>query len=272
MVLPRLLRLLALGAVLALTAAACEDRSIVITQEKRGDTTTLFAEAVNLTEATITLSADLTNMRASPALPATVTLRGQRRIELGTLRPAGAGRWNFSYRYRWLYGSRGAKPDDAVYALPFAAGQRARLIQGPRGRFSHQAGSRDEQALDWALPEGTPVLAARGGVVIAVRQDSTHGGAGEQFRDCANYVVIRHADHTCAEYLHLRPGGARVRLGDTVQAGQLIGLSGNTGLSTTPHLHFALFTTLDGRTRQSFPVKFRLQDGRIVTPREGETY
>lgn len=255
-----------------LAAQDCEDPGILFTQEKRGHVTHLFAEPVNCLEATITLTADLKNARASPALPLTVELRGSRRIELGTVRPVVPGPWSLRSRCHWLPGTRGGRPDGTAYRLPFATGARHRLIQGHRGKFSHGKGTNDEHALDWAMPEGTPVLAARDGVVTAVRQDSRRGGADPKFKNCGNYIVVRHRDGTFAEYLHLQAQGARVRLGDPVSTGQLLGLSGNTGHSTVPHLHFAVFRTIDGRTRETLPVTFRTAGGEPLTLTEGKTY
>jgi murein DD-endopeptidase MepM/ murein hydrolase activator NlpD len=211
-------------------------------------------------------------MRSSRTLPVKAELRGPQRVELCVLQPAAEGKWSFRSRYQWVPGTPGGRPDGALYRLPFAPGAGYRLIQGYRGDFSHQAGSADEHALDFQMPEGTPVLAARAGVVAAVRQDSTRGGRTRRFRNCANYVVVRHGDGTYAEYYHLRPNGARVKPGDPVAAGQLLGLSGNTGYSMLPHLHFAVYRPIDGQRRESLPVKFQSAGGKPLPLAEGRNY
>lgn len=271
---PRRFLALCFLAVLTRLAAQthCTDPAIRVTAEKHGDNVYFFAEPGHCTEATVTLSAELTNMRSSVSLPVTVEVRGRKRVELGVLRPAGQGQWSYRYRYNWMTGARGGRPDGTVYRLPFTEGAGYRLSQGHRGAFSHQAGTINEYALDFTMPEGTPVLAARDGVVVSVRQDSDHGGADEKFKQCANYVAIRHADGTCAEYFHLQKGGARVRLGDTVRAGQVIALSGNTGFSTTPHLHFVVFRTLDGQNRESLKVSLANAAGTPLALVQGRTY
>jgi hypothetical protein len=271
---PRRFLALCFFAVLARLAAQphCTDQSVRVTAERHGDKVHFFAEPGHCTEATLTLSADLTNMRCSVPLPLTREVRGHERVELGVLHPAGEGRWSYRYRYNWMVGSRGGRPDGTVYRLPFAEGSGYRLGQGYRGAFSHQAGTINEYALDFTMPEGTPVLAARDGVIIAVRQDSDHGGADERFKQCGNYVAIRHADGTCAEYFHLKQGGARVQLGDTVRAGQVIALSGNTGFSTTPHLHFVVFRTIDGLKRESLKVPIANSAGTPLALVPGRTY
>ena len=82
--------------------------------------------------------------------------------------------------------------------------------------------------VDWALPRTTPVLAARQGL-ITYSQWGDRGG---------RYIMIRHPDGDLTLYSHLSTL-LRVK-GEHVKAGYAIGLSGSTGHSTGPHLHFAL--------------------------------
>lgn len=112
----------------------------------------------------------------------------------------------------------------------------------------------------------------RDGMVVGLRQDSNSGGVATRFSQSANHVIIRHHDGTYAEYLHLKQNGAHVNLGDTVQAGQAIALSGNTGYTSRPHLHFAVFRAVDGNTRETLPVKFKTKDGTVQTLEAGKTY
>ena len=62
----------------------------------------------------------------------------------------------------------------------------------------------------------------------------------EKYGGRANYVRILHDDGTMGLYAHLRPEGVLVRVGQRVRQGQQIGLSGNTGFTSGPHLHFAV--------------------------------
>ena len=85
------------------------------------------------------------------------------------------------------------------------------------------------------------MLAARAGVVMQVESDFDKAGLNrEKYGGRANFVRILHDDGTMALYAHLKPEGVMVRVGQRVQAGQQIGLSGNTGFTTGPHLHFAI--------------------------------
>ena len=145
--------------------------------------------------------------------------------------------------------------EQRFYYLPWTAGDSYRCIQSGPGTFSHQG--REEFAVDFSIPEGTPLLAARDGLVTAVREDSDRGGATREFATQANYVHILHQDGTRAVYFHLRHESARVKPGDRVRRGDLIANSGSTGWSTTPHLHFAVERRDPGeKTWSSIPFAF----------------
>jgi murein DD-endopeptidase MepM/ murein hydrolase activator NlpD len=101
------------------------------------------------------------------------------------------------------------------------------------------------------MPIGTPVLAARSGTVFLVEERFVDGTrrAGEE-----NYINVLHADDSLAGYVHLTQNGALVVVGQPVTQGQVIGLSGDTGSSTEPHLHFHV-QGCEGCT--TVPVTFR---------------
>ncbi|GHB69102.1 peptidase [Streptomyces cirratus] len=89
---------------------------------------------------------------------------------------------------------------------------------------------------DFACPIGTPVHAASAGVVVKAGPNG--GGDGPAY---GNAIVIRHANNTYSQYAHL--SRIQVKIGQKVAMGAQIGLSGNTGNSTGPHLHFEIRTT-----------------------------
>jgi murein DD-endopeptidase MepM/ murein hydrolase activator NlpD len=70
----------------------------------------------------------------------------------------------------------------------------------------------------------------------------------------------------------LKKGGVKVHPGQIVKTGDVIALSGSTGFSSGPHLHFCVFMTKNGRERVSIPTKFRIADGEAVTLAEGKSY
>ena len=121
------------------------------------------------------------------------------------------------------------------YRLPYDAGESHLVSQGEFHPFSHA----QSYAIDFAMVQGTRILAARAGVVVRVRQDCPDVNCPFSPRTCCgNLVEIEHEDGSRARYLHLRPGGACVAVGDFVNQGDVIALSGNTGRSLAPHLHF----------------------------------
>ena len=121
-----------------------------------------------------------------------------------------------------------------VYQLPFEKGKKYFLIQAYNSGFSHK----NELSLDFRVKKGSAICAARAGRVIEIKQDSEVGGLKESYLSQGNHVIILHEDSSKAFYWHLAPNGVLIQLGDTVTAGQVIGLSGDTGYSAFPHLHF----------------------------------
>lgn len=122
--------------------------------------------------------------------------------------------------------------------LPYAVGDSARLIQGNNGPYGHEGHA--AYAFDFIMKIGTPVVAARAGVVVAIE---------EQFRDATrkageeNFVIVHHGDSTFARYYHLTTDGALVAVGQSVAAGDTIARSGDSGSSAGPHLHFDVTRT-----------------------------
>lgn len=89
------------------------------------------------------------------------------------------------------------------------------------------------------------MYAARGGVVTYVESNFSVGGLDKKYWDMGNRIVIRHENNEYTAYEHLKQNGALVKKGQTVTANEYIGISGNTGYSTGPHLHFEVFTNPD---------------------------
>ena len=182
------------------------------------------------------------------------------------------GRIGYSLLYTFAYGDPDSADhdDDHRYLFPFAHGTKARITQGYNGDFSHFG--ENQYAVDFDLEEGTPVYAARGGRVVRVKEDSRVGGPSMAYADRGNVIMVAHDDGSFGNYVHLRYRGADVEVGDVVEAGDLIGYSGNTGVSSGPHLHFDVRVPLATGRMQSIPFLFRGVDGEAVTPREGVFY
>jgi hypothetical protein len=146
--------------------------------------------------------------------------------------------WHMTYMHRGEFGAGNIVHDSNVlYKFPFEEHIPRECGQSFGGTFSHTEAS-SFHAVDFLMPIGTPVLAARAGVVLATKADGTLGGCDESLRNHANVVFICHSDGSVAVYAHLAPQGVTVAFGTPIQEGQLIGYSGNTGYTQAPHLHF----------------------------------
>jgi murein DD-endopeptidase MepM/ murein hydrolase activator NlpD len=167
-------------------------------------------------------------------------------------------------------GRSNAKPDLAhVYKLPFSAESKFPLRSGYGGRANRQVAA-NEYMLVWDMPEGTPVLAARDGVVVGIRDDSNERGMTDEFRNRANVVVIEHADGTLAEYVHLKYQGSAVKLGQAVKTGDLIGYSGNTGFSRNPNLLVRISRVNPPAMRESLAAIWDTKDDYRTQPQSVE--
>ena len=160
-------------------------------------------------------------------------------------------------------GLPGAMADDVIYRFPLRLPQ-VRVGQLPEGTFSH-ADAENRQAIDFAAPVGTPVVAARAGTVMQAEGRFADTGQLDQ----ANLVRILHADGSMAVYAHLQRGSLSVVPGQPVEAGQLIARSGNSGWSTGPHLHFAVQVNR-GLRLESVPFRMASDQGELRLPRRAE--
>jgi len=246
--------------------------AVKVTTKCEDGVTHFYVENDELCEITMTFGLDISNLKGNVEFPYTSTFGPGKLTEAFALTPTVSnGEWEYSYTNYFKLGSNCAKHDDScVYHLPYAAGSRFKVTQGYNGSFSHKGSN--QYAIDWQMPEGTPVCAARGGVVVRVKDDSSIGGSSIKYDPYNNYVLIRHDDGTLGHYCHLTKGGVCVKPGERVEVGEKIALSGNTGFSSGAHLHFSVFKTKDGRERISIPVKFKTADGEGVTLVEGQRY
>jgi murein DD-endopeptidase MepM/ murein hydrolase activator NlpD len=251
-------------------AVSTDKTAVRIFTKREGEVTHFYVNNLELSEVTMTFDFNVVNLKTDVQFPYTATFKPGE-TEAFVLSPADSDvPWQYSFTNYYKLGSSIAQPDGFVYSLPYAPGATYRVSQGYGGRFSHQGSNK--YAIDWKMPEGTPVYAARGGLVVKVKDDSDTGGSNIKFDPFNNYVLIRHDDGTLGHYCHLKQGGVKVTPGSTVHAGEMIALSGNTGFSSGPHLHFCVFKAANGRERESIPVKFHDLNGESITLTEGRRY
>lgn len=184
------------------------------------------------------------------------------------LEPAESQRaWTYEWTYFFIPGApvNLAEIGRPVLGLPFRGGP-FYISQAFMGEASHKQSPQAHYAVDIPMPDGTPIVAAKPGVVTEVERDFSRSGWSEEYADEANYVRVLHDDGTMAVYAHLAPDQVDVVPGQGVRQGQLLGYSGGTGFSSGPHLHFVLQANR-GRELVSVPFRFR---GFTGDPRVGD--
>jgi len=171
------------------------------------------------------------------------------------------------YSIQDLKGGKFKSDSSYIYSLPFENKKKVFLIQAYDSKMSHKG----ELALDFKVKKKTKICAARDGVVIAARKDSDKGGLKEENMSDGNHISIKHYDGSVAHYWHLIKDGALVNVGDTVTKGQVIGLTGNTGYSAFPHLHFEVIGYDGTGAYKQLPTRFYTNKGTIYL-RPGKFY
>ncbi|MET4073519.1 M23 family metallopeptidase [Hymenobacter sp. UYCo722] len=196
---------------------------------------------------------------------------GGNRFKIGELSVIdGSSRYTFNYKFISTMGDVTITNYDKLfqYDLPFQKGQKFMLHQGYHGVFSHQ----NENALDFTMPEGTAVLAARDGVVVQIEKNNTESCPREECSKFNNYIVVMHPDGSFSRYAHIRYNGTPLELGNSVKKGDVIAYSGNVGWSSGPHLHFVCFLPGFG-TANSLETQFRVEEGnKVVSLQPGNLY
>ena len=177
---------------------------------------------------------------------------------------------SYQYAFTWTPGDVFAQHNDNVlYQLPYEIGKTYYVGQSCKSQGTHSK-KHSEYAIDFALPVGTPIHAARGGTVIDLHELSNSGGLSAMHLHKGNFVQIEHDDGTFAAYHHMRTMGVKVAIGDRINTGDFIGYSGNTGYSSGPHLHFVVMKPESSRSSISIPVKWQAKRGVLSCPEAGK--
>lgn len=252
--------------------AACADDWLGVDEIRDGHTIGLRATNLREFPITFTLRVRTKGLIAEGPRTITETLDGEQSRMVMMLRENGGNRkGNYRISCDWTIGDKDALHDDEqLYLLPYESGKSYRVLQGYGSRFSHRG--LEQYAVDFNMSVGTPVHAARAGVVAKIEESNEKGCWDDGCGAYANYIVILHHDGTTGEYYHLNRNGALVDVGDHIAAGQKIGLSGNTGHTTMPHLHFAVYRAAEWGNTQSIPVRFLSSVGVVHSPRRGGRY
>ncbi len=231
----------------------------------------IFVENNNVYPVTLKIKPELENMLAEYdnehlfIVPAK-----EKKYYLTTFNIDKAGKkYSFKYNYNFVIGDASLPLNKSfIYQLPFAKGESFKLFQGYNGSFSHQG----KKELDFSMPVGTRIFAARDGMVIEV-VDINNKGCPE--KDCVkfnNYIKILHDDGTIAHYLHIKQNSSLVKTGQLIKKNNPIAESGNVGWSSGPHLHFSI-TKPGFEQEEGVETKFLiLGSEQPIVLKEGEYY
>ena len=207
---------------------------LVITKKKGADSVYVRNDLYAPVEIELSF-AGLQNVNGAPSRPIRRVMPARSSIRLALLTAMNAEK-PLAYVPRFEYSLGDPSGAALAYQYPYPwRGGPFRLSQGANGQYSH-FGPRNRYAMDIAMPEGTPIIAARGGVVV--KTENRQSGRGTDAS--GNFVRVLHDDGTMSVYLHLKKGSVCVREGQRVTVGSALALSGNTGNSTGPHLHFVV--------------------------------
>jgi murein DD-endopeptidase MepM/ murein hydrolase activator NlpD len=143
--------------------------------------------------------------------------------------------------------------------MPWLPGMQRKVAQGNNTTFTHKGSQK--YAFDFALSEGQVIRAPRGGTVTWVEESLWKNSDPNWTKDHpedwepANSLRIEHADGSASWYFHMQQNGVLVDDGDKVHRGDEVALTGNTGNSTSAHLHYQVQTIPD-YFEQSIEIKF----------------
>lgn len=163
---------------------------------------------------------------------------------------------------KFSYSSFLGNPTNAIrqnkLGLPFPKEKIYKIIQGYNGGFSHN-NEYNRFAIDFNLKVNDTICSADDGIIVGIIQDYKFGGNTQIWRDNdrSNFITIYHPHSGLyKQYSHLIHSGSFVKIGEEVKKGQPIGLSGMTGFTDTPHLHFNVLIPKKGGTFVSIPIDF----------------
>lgn len=234
------------------------EQQVTLETQKHAAGETLLAKNDLYAPVEIELRLDrLQNAGGVPDKPIRWVLPPRSKIRLVTLAPLDASKpMHYKTKLRTALGDPRLLPKRYDYPLPWTGGP-FRLTQGANGRYSHFT-PKGRYAMDIAMPEGTPIVAARAGMVVRIENHQSGRGNNPS----GNFVRILHDDGTMGVYLHLMRQSVTVQEGQRVEVGSQIARSGNTGNSTGAHLHFVVQRNV-GLTLESIPYEFNQPVGEL---------
>jgi murein DD-endopeptidase MepM/ murein hydrolase activator NlpD len=242
-------------------------KSIFFTTNESHDEIIVTLHNKNIFDVTYQYDGEYENLYPLNEVPSVGVLRGNSSKVVAKFMKVG-GKFSLSNYYHWVIGNKNVYHNNKyLYALPFKKGTSKVVTQGFNGVFSHKGES--QYAVDFNHKIGEQVYASREGVVVMTKDDGKKGGVQKKYYDKANYITVQHPDGTLGTYNHLAYKGVKVKVGQKIKRGEFIGISGNTGYTNGPHLHFIVYKPKDYKSRVSFPIKFISKEGIVTYPKRG---
>ena len=192
------------------------------------------------------------------------------RFRIGELTPIYNSSPQLSYKYKTALGDVTQKKFDTsyVYDLPYKKGNSYKVIHGYSGILSLLS----QDGVDFSMPEGTEIVAAREGIVAQIQEKNTQSCPQKECENYNNFIIVMHPDKSFAYYGNIKYNGAKCKIGDKIKKGDVIAESGSVGISTVPHLYFTCFLG-DFEKWRTFGTKFKVDNGDNVDRlQEGKEY
>jgi len=245
-------------------------KSVMITAKRVKNTIEVYLHNKNIYDVTIRVRHTVKNMIMSIKPLTEFVLKAKSAYHYTTL-VLGSGKSQYGFSWSYTMGSKNAQHDNSyVYRLPFKKGTSHVVSQGYNGKDTHKDSA--AYSIDFPMPKGTKIYAARDGIVVKTKSNSDIGGYDKKYANSGNYVIVMHSDGTFAIYYHLKYHGVIVKVGERVLKGEPLGYSGNTGYSSGPHLHFSVLKAKSVGKRETIPTKFRTIKGILENPIRGIYY
>lgn len=131
--------------------------------------------------------------------------------------------------------------------LPYPTGKSYKLLQGNNSYPTHNS-TTSRYAFDFTMKIGDTITAAQEGYVVTAIEGYKGWGRGNAWKSFGNQILIYDTvSHLFMMYGHLDYQGSLVEVGDYVEAGQAIAISGKTGQTSEEHLHFNVLSAYDGK-------------------------
>ena len=186
----------------------------------------------------------LVNLSADVPMPYKTTVSpGNNRLFKLSMTNTGGGT-NFNYSISYQKGCEKTKVDTSfAYLLPISPSKSTKVFElfNIGEKYAQKSPPKDWYALGFKVEEGDTVFAARKGIVGEVVSDQLVAGESLSFSREVNYVEIQHEDCTFAKYELFKQNGVFVKVGETVQAGQPLGIISSKNFSSGSHMRLSVY-------------------------------